>query len=175
MFHCSIDLRGLTLRTHESIFTWNELFFFSNGTAKIVSTAICNYSQWHQGQLQLRVYGGKDFPISRFKATLSFKFTSIECEHFLLRNLLHIDSQILYTSAYIWSQQQRLQKLIYHFGNSQTNSITWYLTSPWIIRWILVSQQAVSHRLPDYTVCVSSQFSCRCMQSTVNVWDVPRL
>lgn len=80
------------------------------------------------------------------------------------------DSQILYKSAYIWSQQLRLQKQINHFGNSQTNSITWSLTPPWIINWILVSQQATSHRLPVYTVCAHLQFSGRCMQSTVNVW-----
>lgn len=62
-------------------------------------------------------------------------------------------------------------KLINHGRNSQTNSITWYLTSPWKIGRVPVSRQA--ERRVD-RACTSAQLGCRCMQSTVKAGGVPK-
>lgn len=62
-------------------------------------------------------------------------------------------------------------KLINHGGNSQTNSITWYLTSPWKIGRVPVSRQAECRVDRARTF---AQLSCRYMQSTVQAGGVPK-
>lgn len=62
-------------------------------------------------------------------------------------------------------------KLINHGENSQTNSITWYLTSPWKIGRIPVSRKAERRVGRAHTF---AQLSCRCMQSTVKAGGVPK-
>lgn len=62
-------------------------------------------------------------------------------------------------------------KLINHGGNSQTNSITWYLTSPRKIGRAALSRQAENRVGRAGT---TAQLGYRYMQSTVKAGGVPK-